>query len=156
MTTPYLTPLGPEDLREAGIPAPWGFGLSDRVRFGEIDVLGHVNNAVYFKWFENLRIAYFHHLGLRSTDGLRPKMVLRSVTLDYLAEILPGDTYTLTGRTSAMRQSSFTMEQAVWVNGRMTTLGTAVMVALGPDNTKMPLPETLREVLIARDGARQD
>ena len=29
------------------------------VRWGEIDALGHVNNTVYFQWFESARIAFF-------------------------------------------------------------------------------------------------
>ena len=43
MALPYITPLTPVELREAGIPEPWAFGLQDRVRFNEIDMLGHVN-----------------------------------------------------------------------------------------------------------------
>jgi len=63
---PFLTPLDVAQLRASHIPEPWSYGIADRVRFGEIDVLGHVNNAAYLRWFENLRIQY-----LRAGSALR-------------------------------------------------------------------------------------
>ncbi|MBE3595521.1 MAG: acyl-CoA thioesterase [Hydrogenibacillus sp.] len=35
-----------------------------KVRFGEIDAFGHVNNVVYFRYFEQARIEYLAHLGV--------------------------------------------------------------------------------------------
>ena len=34
------------------------------VRWGEMDAFRHVNNTVYFRWFEDGRIAYFERLDL--------------------------------------------------------------------------------------------
>lgn len=56
---PFLTPLSPEQLRAAGVPDGWSFGMADIVRFHELDALNHVNNVAYFRWFETLRIPYF-------------------------------------------------------------------------------------------------
>ena len=33
------------------------------VQWGEMDAYGHVNNVVYFRWFESARMAYFARLG---------------------------------------------------------------------------------------------
>ncbi|MBU2358318.1 acyl-CoA thioesterase [Loktanella sp. M215] len=155
MTAPYLTPLHAADLRAAGIPEPWSFGMADKVRFGEIDALQHVNNAVYLKWFENLRILYFADRDIWSVDGKRPKVVLRSIGLDYIREIRLTDTYILTGRTTKLGNTSFTMEYAVWVDGRMTTSSYAVIVMLNDDNTKRAIPDHIRQMFIDRDGASQ-
>lgn len=155
MTAPYLTPLGAEDLRAADIPAPWAFGMADKVRFGEIDALQHVNNAVYLKWFENLRILYFAHYDIWGPGGDRPKVVLRNIGLDYRSEVRLTDSYILTGRTVEMRSSSFTMHYGVWVEGRLTTASHAVLVMLNPDNTKRKLPDALRQMFTERDGAMQ-
>lgn len=155
MTLPYLTPLDAAQLRGVDIPAPWSYGFADRVRFGEIDVLAHVNNAAYLRWFENLRIHYFRDYGVHDYTGTAPKIVLRNIGLDFKAEVKLNDTYILTGRTVEMRESSFTMHYGVWVAGRLTTTGHAVIVMLNADNTKRPLPDTLRATFAARDGAVQ-
>jgi acyl-CoA thioester hydrolase len=153
MTVPFLTPLHTDDLRAAGIPEPWSFGMADKVRFGEIDALQHVNNAVYLKWFENLRILYFADRDAWTIDGKRPKVVLRNLGLDYRSEIKLTDEYILTGRVTKLGTSSFTMEYAVWVQGRLTTTSHAVMVMLNNDNSKRALPDQIRQMFIEQDGA---
>ncbi len=34
------------------------------VAWGEMDALNHVNNAVYFRYFETARLDYFSHISL--------------------------------------------------------------------------------------------
>ncbi len=153
MTVPYLTPLHADELRAAGIPAPWSFGMADKVRFGEIDALQHVNNAVYLKWFENLRILYFDDTAVWNIDGRRPRVVLRSIGLDYIREIRLADRYILTGRTTRVGNSSFRMDYGVWVGGQLHTSSHAVMVLLNDDNTKRTIPDNIRRMFIDRDGA---
>jgi len=153
--TAFLTPLGVDDLRAAGVPEPWSFGMADRVRFGEIDVLGHVNNAAYLRWFENLRIHYFRDYGVHNYESDPPKIVLRNIGLEFKAEVMMNATYILTGRTVAFRNSSFTMHYGIFVDGKLTTTGDAVIVSLNQDNTKRPLDDTLKEQFVSRDGAIQ-
>lgn len=155
MDLPYLTPLSTAQLRAHNVPEPWTFGMADRVRFGEIDVLGHVNNAAYLRWFENLRIHYFDAYNVAKYDGAPPKIVLRNIGLDFKAEVKLNDSYILTGRTVAMRVSSFTMEYGVFVKGVLTTSGHAVIVNLNQDNSKRPLSDALRQTFADRDGTAQ-
>jgi acyl-CoA thioester hydrolase len=152
---PYLTPLDAAQLRSQHIPDPWAYGIADKVRFGEIDVLGHVNNAAYLRWFENLRIQYFRDYGLFDYTGAPPKLVLRGLSLAFLKEVKLNSDYILTGRTVAMRTSSFTMHYGVWVDGQLTTTGDAVIVSLNEDNSKRPLSDKIRQTLITRDGAKE-
>ena len=155
MSFPYLTPLTKDQLRAQGIPVPWAFGMADRVRFGEIDVLGYVNNAAYLAWFENLRIHYFEAYGVADFSGTPPKIVLRNIGLEFKSEVKMNDTFIMTGRTVEMRNSSFTMLYGVYVHGKLTTTGHSVIVSLNQDNTKRPLSDTLRATFAKRDGAVQ-
>lgn len=155
MTLPYIIPLTGPDLRAAGIPEPWAFGMSDRVRFGELDVLNHVNNVAYLSWFETLRVIYLEEYGIYRLSGLAPKFVVKTVSADYHAEIKRGATYIMTARTVEMRNTSFTMEYGVFVDGKLTTTGTAVIVLLNEDNTKRALPDPLRQMFVEKDGAVQ-
>lgn len=153
--TPFLTPLEGSDLRAAGIPEPWSFGMADRVRFGEIDALNHVNNVVYLRWYETLRVQYMDHYDLYAAAGADPKFVVKSVGLDYKAEVKRGASYINVTRSVEMRNTSWTMQYATFVDGQITTTGTCIAVLLNQDNTKRPLPDTLRQTLFTRDGAVQ-
>jgi acyl-CoA thioester hydrolase len=39
------------------------------VQWGDMDAFNHVNNAMYFKYFESVRIAYFEKLGVMGKDS---------------------------------------------------------------------------------------
>ena len=153
--TPFLTPLDASALRDAGIPAPWTYGMADRVRFGELDALNHVNNVVYLRWYETLRVNYLEDYGIYDLAGPDPKFVVKTVGLDYKAEVKRGAEYINVTRTVEMRNTSWTMHYATFVDGHITTTGTCVAVLLNQNNTKRPLPEAMREQLISRDGAVQ-
>lgn len=152
---PFLTPLDGPALRAAGVPEPWTFGMADRVRFGELDALNHVNNVVYLRWYETLRVIYMEHYGIYELAGPDPKFVVKSVGLDYRAEVMRGAQYINVGRTVSMRNTSFAMEYATFVDGQITTTGTAICVVLNQDNTKRALTDGLRHVFKDRDGAEQ-
>lgn len=152
-TLPFGTPLTPSQLRTADIPAPWAFGLQDQVRFGELDVLAHVNNAAYLAWFENVRIHYFREYRVNDYAGALPRIVLRSVGLEFLAEVKLHDVYIVTARTVSYRTTSWVMEFGVWTGGRMTTTGSAVLVNLDASGAKEPLPALWKTAFRDRDGA---
>jgi len=152
---PFLTPLNGPALREAGIPEPWTFGMADRVRFGEIDALQHVNNVAYLRWYETLRIEYLENYKIYELAGPDPKLVVKSASLDFKAEVMRGAPYINVTRTAQMRNTSFTMEYATFVDGKLTTTGTALIVVLNQDNTKRPLSDALRQSFLSRDGTEQ-
>lgn len=153
----YHTPLPADALRDLGIPAPWSFGLADRVRFGELDAIGHVNHTAYLRWYETFRLPY---LGLRKiTDygPTSPRLVLKQVACSYLAEMHMGEDYVITGRTSRFRNTSFTMDFACWRIGETvdcTSEGSAIVVLLNRDAPgRYPIPDAGRAAFIAEDGA---
>jgi acyl-CoA thioester hydrolase len=39
------------------------------IRWGDMDVMGHVNNTVFFRYMEQARISWFEALGHRSLPG---------------------------------------------------------------------------------------
>jgi acyl-CoA thioester hydrolase len=153
-TPPFLTPLTGEALRDAGVPEPFRLGQADRVRFRELDVLDHVNNAVYLTWFEGFRVAYFRHFEIGDySGGARPVFVLKSVGVDYRAPLHLEDVYVVAGRTRAYRRTSFTMEYGVWRDGTLCATGQAVICLMETDAvTKKPLPEAV-VAIFRKDGA---
>lgn len=156
---PYHTPLGPDTLRARGIPAPWTFGLADRVRFGELDALGHVNHTAYLRWFESFRLPFLKARRVTDYGPASPRLVLKQVHCTYLAEMGLGLDYIVTGRVSAFRTTSFTMTFAIWVlnedaDAAISAEGGAVVVLLNRDAPgRYPIPEAGRAAFLAEDQA---
>ncbi len=156
MTLPLLTPLDVDTLRAHDVPEPFGFGHADRVRFHELDVLDHVNNARYLSWFETFRIAYLRAYGISdyAARGDRPVLVLKSVAVDYRAPLHLEDTYIVAGRTRAFRNTSWTMDYAVVCEGHLCATSQAVICLMEADfTTKKNLPDSYVAAFRDRDGA---
>lgn len=151
---PLVTPLNAAQLQRAGVPEGWNFGQADRVRFHELDALNHVNNIVYLRWFEDIRIPYFHAHAITSYDSEDdPQVVLATNAARYFKPMFLGETFVVTARTSSFRNSSFVMEYGVWVDGELRCSGETVIVTLEQDGkTKRPLSAKVIAALTA-DGA---
>ncbi len=157
----YHTPIGASDLRALGIPEPWTFGLADRVRFAEIDALGHVNNTAYLTWFESFRLPYLKEREVTDYGPDSPRLVLKRASVDYRAEMFNGMDYVVTGRTRAFRTTSFTMEFAVWLpdpaGARCMATGNAIIVLLNRKGLgRYPIPDPGRRAFIEIDGAEPE
>jgi acyl-CoA thioester hydrolase len=157
---PYHTPLGPDTLRGLGIPAPWSFGLADRVRFGELDALGHVNHTAYLRWFESFRLPYLKARHVTDYGPTSPRLVLKQVQCTYLAEMGLDLDYIVTGRVSRFRTTSFTMDFAVFLPGNpntpapQTAHGETIVVLLNREGPgRYPIPEAGRAAFVTLDGA---
>lgn len=162
MDLPYHTPLDAGALGALGIGAPWRFGMADRVRFGELDAIGHVNHTAYLRWFESFRLPFLKLRGVTDYGPEGPRLVLRSVAATYLREMGLGQDYVVTGRVRAYRRTSFTMEYGVFLPSTegaavQTAEGEAVVVLLRRDGTgRYAIPEAGRAAFVAEDGAVQD
>ncbi len=155
MTLPCLVPLDLETLRAEGVPEHFAFGHADRVRFYELDVLDHVNNARYLSWFEAFRIAWMRAYGL-DRNG-QPSLVLKAISVDFRAPLHLDETYIVAGRAKAYRRTSWTMEYAVVARGRVCATSEAVVVLMETDGTiRRPLPDRFLDVFRTRDGATPD
>src|SRR6056297_2739 len=155
MTIPYLTPLAAEAQRALGISRPWPLAIADRVRFGEIDPLNHVNNVAYLTWFETARVVNVKQIGLsRYKDpDVEPRIVIRRGEIDWLREMRANEDYVVLSRTIAYRTTSFTMEQEIWAGGSKRAAFTCVIVLLEPDGSgRMPIPDNIRAHFHTVDG----
>lgn len=124
------------------------------VAWGEMDAFGHVNNTVYFRYFESARIEYFRRLGLKqSNDGTGP--ILASTRCDFLYPLTHPDTVVAETGITRVGRSSFIMAYRV----RSLTLdrdvargeGVIVYYHYGQGRSE-PLPEDLRQAIAALEG----
>ena len=84
------------------------------VRFRDLDAMGHVNNAVYFTYFEVGRSGYTKAAGLAADDETDPRRRYPFILLDascrYLAAVSINDTLRLHVRTSHLGSKSSVFE----------------------------------------------
>ncbi len=74
------------------------------VQWGDQDAFGHVNNTVYFRWYESARIAYFERLEMadqNSSLGLGP--ILAAIGSNYRRQVRFPDRVIIGSRVAAHR-----------------------------------------------------
>lgn len=118
------------------------------VAWGEMDAFGHVNNIVYFRYFESGRIAYFMHLQLPeflNQSGVGP--ILASVNCRYKFPLTFPDTISVGTRVDNMDDDRLTMLHRIVSqrHQRIAAEGSGVVVTYDyRTNTKASIPEPVR------------
>ncbi len=123
------------------------------VAWGEMDAYGHVNNIVYFRYFETARMAYFDRMGdpaFLARDPLGP--ILASTSCRFRAALQYPDTLTVGARVARVDTDRFIMFYAVYSRAldRVAAEGEGTIVcydyrngrkALLPDHLKTRIAE---------------
>ena len=158
MTPAYHTPLSAQAQTAFGMAAPQPLAMADQVRFSELDVLNHVNNAAYMTWFERLRVRYMQEWGISGYDRSDdPRIVIRSGTIHYREEMRMDEDYVVTCGCTAYRTTSFSLHQQVWAQGRMRATFDCVMVLLTPDGAaRYPIAPGVRRRFETIDRAKNE
>jgi acyl-CoA thioester hydrolase len=86
------------------------FSLPVEVRFADLDVLGHLNNAKYLTYVEQARILYVQTVCGWSGDWRSLGMILARTEIDYKLPIAFGDAVIVYIRTSRIGSKSFDLE----------------------------------------------
>ncbi len=126
------------------------------LEWGDMDAFQHVNNAVYFRWFESARIAYFQDVGLlelMESTGVGP--ILASTECRFRIPLTYPDTISVGARVPQIGDDRFVMEYLILghASGKVAANGTGLIVTFDyRDGGKAPLPGDLRERLLAFEG----
>jgi acyl-CoA thioester hydrolase len=68
------------------------FAMRLAIRWGDLDVQGHVNNTVYFRYMEELRVTWFRSLEAMSGGHAGCVPVVVNARMDFLKELQhPGE-----------------------------------------------------------------
>lgn len=123
------------------------------VAWGEMDAFGHVNNVVYFRYFESARIACFEKLGygaLAATTGLGP--ILAATDCRFRLPLTYPDTVIAAARIGTIGTDDFMMHYLVVSrrHGRVAAEGSGRIVSYDYEKQcKAPLTPELRARLEA-------
>ncbi len=85
--------------------------LPIKVRFSDLDVVGHLNNARYQTFLEEARIAYFHDVLNQDKSSLDFNVVLSKISIDFIKPIEYGDDITVYTRIFNLTKNSHEVHQ---------------------------------------------
>ncbi len=124
------------------------------VQWGEQDGFGHVNNAVFVRWFESSRIEYLRLLGISlNTGGVGP--ILAAVTCNFRCQVTYPDSILIGARVSQIGNSSVGMHHAAWSRqqGKIVADGDSTVVMFDYELQKSsPLDLATRQAITRLQG----
>ena len=126
------------------------FSTPVNVRFRDLDAMGHVNNAVFFTYFEEGRVAFFTSTSPgKKFPGF--DFILAHISCDYLKPVTIDDCLMLQIRVGKIGGKSFTFDYTVvHRNDVDVTYATGKSVQVCYDYKKgqtMAVPENLNKLL---------
>ncbi len=126
------------------------------VAWGDMDAMQHVNNTVYFRYFESGRIAYFERLELMDRmkeTGVGP--ILASASCRFKFPLTYPDTISVGVRVTDMGEDRFTMAFRVVSHRhqRVAAEGDGLIVTYDyRAGRKTPVPQEVQARIQALEG----
>lgn len=119
------------------------------VAWGEMDALRHVNNIVYFRYFESARMACFTRLGIwdyMDETGIGP--ILASTACKFRLPLVYPDTVSVGTRISQIESDRFVMHYVVvsHAHAKVAAEGEGLVVSYDYRALrKAPLPDEIKK-----------
>ena len=117
-------------------------------RWGDMDALGHVNNAKYFTYFETVRMSYLREIGLWKAGHNEQGPILVAESMNFRKQLVADQTIEVGVRISEARNRSFVMQVIMLDDTQnLAAEGDCVMAWMDFKTQKaIPIPEKVREV----------
>ena len=101
------------------------------IAWGDMDAFQHVNNVVYFKYFESARISYFERLNFiefMDKTGIGP--ILASTQCRYKIPLTYPDRVTVGAKVETLEEERFLMKYAIFSHNhkKIAAIGEGVIV----------------------------
>ena len=141
----------------SGLADTFPFVITQEVIWRDMDAYQHVNNAVYFRYFEDVRMAYFQRTGivaLKNETQIGP--ILASTRCDFRVPLDFPDRIQIAAAVEDIKPKRFTMKYAVWSEGqqRIAAEGEGLLVFYDYNaGSSCTIPE---QVLAAIDQLQHD
>jgi acyl-CoA thioester hydrolase len=129
----------------------FAFVLRDRVRFRDLDAMGHINNAVFATYVEQARLEYLQSLGVldRAVYEASPQsMILARIEVDFRAQGEPEGEIEIGVRPARVGTKSFELEYRIVQDGHVVAEATTVLVAYDYSRKKsVAVPDSWRDAM---------
>jgi acyl-CoA thioester hydrolase len=128
------------------------FVHTERVRFGDLDAMRHLNNVVFLRYFETARIAYIRSL-MPGHDPAHPEqakwgLIFAECHINYRSPVYFDEEVAVECSVGEVRRSAFRVLFTMRVGDRVAAEGYGWLVGFDYVAEKAsPLPDSFREVL---------
>ena len=127
-------------------------------RWGDCDMLGHINNVEYLRYYESARLDYFQQLlgistGLEHGDSL----ILADIHVTFLSQVHHPCALVVGTRIARLGNSSFEVESGVFAPGEERPASVAIATSVWFDyaaGRSRPIPEAARATIEQFEGIK--
>jgi acyl-CoA thioester hydrolase len=126
----------------------------ERVRFGDLDAMRHLNNVVFLRYFETARIAFMGAL-LPAHDPTSPEtdetgVIFAECHINYRSPVHYDEEVEIRCAIGEIRRSAFQVTFRMTVGERLAAEGYGWLVAFDYATQRArTLPDSLREALVS-------
>lgn len=128
------------------------------VQWGDMDALMHVNNVVYFRWWESSRLAYGEKVGLIREGNIKKiTTVLVKMECNFRQQLVYPDRVQIGARLKRIGNSSVDIEHRLISTSRQTIAADAVSTVVMFDFEKQEtvrIPDELRQRMAELEPGR--
>jgi acyl-CoA thioester hydrolase len=123
------------------------------IAWGDMDSYGHVNNVVYFRYFENARVELLSLVGwfeLKDTHGMGP--IVASASARFRKPLKYPDRIAIGARIADIQSDRVTVEQAIYSSTWDAIAADGPTIVVNFDyskGAKAPLTDELRAAIMA-------
>ena len=124
----------------------------ERVRFGDLDAMRHLNNVVFLRYFESARIAFIRDM-FPQHDPAHPEtsrtgLIFAECHINYRSPVHFDEEVAIECAVGDIRRSAFQMRFQMTVDGRLVADGYGWLVGFDYEAQRSSqLPEALRDAL---------
>ena len=125
--------------------------IEQPLSWGDMDAFQHINNIVYFRYFENVRMEYFSEANLDThMESTQNGPILASTQCDFRAPLTYPDTIRIGATIDSVDARRFTMRYQVESEslGRIAAEGTGLIVWYDyQKGVSCEIPENIRQAI---------
>lgn len=132
----------------------FGFSIRLPVRWGDMDALGHVNNAVYFTYDESARIDFFQQL-IAGDDAFWTEhgFILANIGCQFLSQLKPPADIDIGFRVTRIGNSSMHTQSCVFLADEAIAVTQALVCWFDYRQQKTArVPDHVRDYILERSA----
>ncbi len=135
---------------------PFKRSTSIQLRFNDLDSLGHVNNSIYFQFFDLAKTEYFAGIKVDAEiDWKRPALIVANVNCSFLSPTIFREGIEVLTQCTHLGNKSLTILQHL-INSDTRELKctcASIMVNIDPMTSQpAPIPQIWRDAITAFEG----
>jgi len=118
-----------------------------QIRFNDIDMMGHVNNAVIMEFFDYGKMKYFEHLGI-SVEKEDVTVVIVHYEVDFRGQIMLSSDAEVCTKVVSIGEKSLHVLQQIVSNGEVKVVCRTVMSGYNHRTRKSDfIPDSMKETI---------